>query len=164
GLSPKNVKSLEGEQGLKVFNVPDTTCHYLAMNQQRAPFNNVKVRQAINYAIPIQALVPSVLFGYATQMKSPLPHLTPGYTGNLSPYKHDIEKARQLMKEADVKTPIPVKLAVRVGYVTHEQAAVWLQRELEKIGFKVEIVKETDATGIEKRWDTFERYYGARRA
>jgi len=146
GLSPKNVKSLEGEQGLKVFNVPDTTCHYLAMNQQRAPFNNVKVRQAINYAIPIQALMPSVLFGYATQMKSPLPHLTPGYTGNLSPYKHDIEKARQLMKEADVKTPSPVKLAVRVGYVTHEQAAVWLQRELEKIGFKVEIVKETDAT------------------
>jgi peptide/nickel transport system substrate-binding protein len=146
GLSPKNVKSLEGEQGLKIFNVPDTTCHYLAMNGKRAPFNDVKVRQAINYAIPIQAIMPNVLFGYATQMKSPLPHLSPGYSGNLSPYKYDIEKARQLMKEAAVKTPIPVKLAVRVGYVTHEQAAVWLQRELEKIGFKVEIVKETDAT------------------
>jgi peptide/nickel transport system substrate-binding protein len=146
GLSPKNVKSLEGEQGLKIFNVPDTTCHYLAMNGKRAPFNDVKVRQAINYAIPIQAIMPSVLFGYGTQMKSPLPHLTPGYSGNLSPYKYDIEKARQLMKEAGVKTPIPVKLAVRVGYVTHEQASVWLQRELEKIGFKVEIVKETDAT------------------
>ena len=146
GLSPKNVKSLEGGQGLKIFNVPDTTCHYLAMNGKRAPFNDVKVRQAINYAIPIQAIMPSVLFGYGTQMKSPLPHLTPGYSGNLSPYKYDIEKARQLMKEAGVKTPIPVKLAVRVGYVTHEQASVWLQRELEKIGFKVEIVKETDAT------------------
>jgi peptide/nickel transport system substrate-binding protein len=146
GLSPKNVKSLEGEPGLKIFNVPDTTCHYLAMNQKRAPFNDVKVRQAINYAIPIPAIMPSVLFGYATPMKSPLPHLTPGYSGTLSPYKYDIERARQLMKEAGVKTPIPVKLAVRVGYVTHEQAAVWLQRELEKIGFKVEIVKETDAT------------------
>jgi peptide/nickel transport system substrate-binding protein len=146
GLSPKNVKSLEGEQGLKVLNVPDTTCHYLCMNQKKAPFDNVKVRQAVNYAIPIQAIMPSVLFGYATQMKSPLPHLTPGYTGNLSPYRHDIEKAKQLMKEAGVRTPIPVKLAIRVGYVTHEQASVWLQRELEKIGFKVEIVKETDAT------------------
>ena len=146
GLSPKNVKSLEGEPGLRIFNVPDTTCHYLAMNQKRAPFDNVKVRQAINYAIPLQAIMPSVLFGYATPMKSPLPHLTPGYSGNLSPYRYDIEKAKQLMKEAGVTTPIPVKLAVRVGYVTHEQAAVWLQRELEKIGFKVEIVKETDAT------------------
>jgi peptide/nickel transport system substrate-binding protein len=146
GLSPKNVKALEHEPGLKVFNVPDTTCHYLCMNQKKAPFDNVKVRQAINYAIPLQAIMPSVLYGYATPMKSPLPSLTPGYTPNLSPYKHDIAKARQLMKEAGVKTPIPVKLAVRVGYVTHEQASVWLQQELEKIGFKVEIVKETDAT------------------
>ena len=44
------------------------------------------------------------------------------------------------------KTPIPVDLAVRVGWQPHEQAAVWIQRELEKIGFKVNIVKETDAT------------------
>ena len=146
GLSPKNVKSLEGEPGLKVFNVPDTTCHYLCMNQKKAPFENVKVRQAVNYALPLPAIMPSVLFGYGIPMKSPLPHLTPGYSANLSPYKYDIEKARQLMKEAGVKTPIPVKLAVRVGYVTHEQAAVWIQRDLEKIGFKVEIVKETDAT------------------
>jgi peptide/nickel transport system substrate-binding protein len=146
GLSPKNVKSLEGAPDLKIFNVPDTTCHYLAMNQKKAPFDNALVRQAINYAIPIDAIMTKVLFGYATQMKSPLPHLTPGYTGNLSPYKHDIERARQLVKEAGMKPPIPVKLAVRVGYVTHEQASVWLQRELEKIGFKVEIVKETDAT------------------
>jgi peptide/nickel transport system substrate-binding protein len=146
GLAPKNVKSLEGEPGLKVFNVPDTTCHYLCMNQKKAPFENVKVRQAVNYALPLPAIMPSVLFGYGIPMKSPLPHLTPGYSANLSPYKYDIEKARQLMKEAGVKTPIPVKLAVRVGYVTHEQAAVWIQRDLEKIGFKVEIVKETDAT------------------
>jgi peptide/nickel transport system substrate-binding protein len=146
GLSPKNVKSLEGEQGLKIFSVPDTTCHYLCMNQKKAPFDNVKVRQAVNYAIPIQAILPSVLFGYGTQMKSPLPHLTPGYSGNLSPYKHDIALAKKLMQESGVKTPIPVDMAVRVGYVTHEQAAVWIQRELEKIGFKVNIVKETDAT------------------
>jgi peptide/nickel transport system substrate-binding protein len=33
-----------------------------------------------------------------------------------------------------------------VGWPTHEQAAVWIQRELEKIGFKVNIVKESDAT------------------
>ena len=51
------------------------------------------------------------------------------------------------MKEAGQdKAPIPVDLAVRVGWQPHEEAAVWIQRELEKIGFKVNIVKETDAT------------------
>src|SRR3989449_5142069 len=79
-------------------------------------------------------------------MKRRAAHLTPGYSGTLSPYKHDIEKARALMKEAGVKGPIPVDLAVRVGYTTHEAASVWIQRELEKIGFKVNIVRETDAT------------------
>jgi peptide/nickel transport system substrate-binding protein len=45
-----------------------------------------------------------------------------------------------------VPTPIPVDLAIRVGWPTHEQAAVWIQRELDQIGFKTNIVKETDAT------------------
>jgi peptide/nickel transport system substrate-binding protein len=132
GLSPKNVKALEGEPGLKVFSVPDTTCHFLCMNQKKPPFDNKLVRQAVNYAIPIQAILPNVLFGYGVQMKSPVPNLTPSYLGDYSPYKHDIAKAKALMKEAGMdKAPIPVDLAVRVGWPTHEQASVWLQRELE---------------------------------
>jgi peptide/nickel transport system substrate-binding protein len=147
GLSPRNVKALEGQAGLKIVSLPDTTCHWVCMNSQKAPFNNVKVRQAINYAIPIQAILPSVLFGYGSEMKSPVPSLTPGHDATASPYKHDIEKAKALMREAGVSgAAIPVDLAVRVGWQPHEQAAVWIQTELEKIGFKVNIVKETDAT------------------
>ena len=147
GLSPKNVKALEGDASLKIFSVPDTTCHYLCMNEKKPPFDNKLVRQAVNYAIPIQAILPNVLFGYGSQMKSPIPSLTPTYLGDYSPYKHDIAKAKALMKEAGMdKAPIPVDLAIRVGWPTHEQASVWLQRELEQIGFKVNIVKETDAT------------------
>lgn len=147
GLSPKNVKSFEGDKNFRIVSVPDTTCHFLAMNNKKAPFDNLKVRQAINYAIPIEAILPNVLFGYGSQMKSPVPSLTPGYDPSLSPYKHDIAKAQSLMKEAGLGgSPIPVDLAVRVGWQTHEQAAIWLQRELEKIGFKINIVKETDAT------------------
>ena len=146
GLSPKNVKSLEGEAGLKILKVPDTICNYLAMNQKKAPFDNVLVRRAVNYAIPIQAILPSVLYGYGEQMTSPVPSLTPSHLGKYSPYRHDIAKAQALMKEAGVKAPVPVDLAIRVGWPTHEQAAVWIQRELEKIGFKVSIAKESDAT------------------
>jgi peptide/nickel transport system substrate-binding protein len=147
GLSPKNVKALEGEQGFRVVSIPDTTCHYLCMNQQKPPFDNVLVRRAVNYAIPIQAILPSVLHGYGVQMKSPVPSLTPSHLGDYSPYKHDIAKAKALMKEAGQdRGSIPVELAIRVGWPTHEQAAIWIQRELEQIGFKVSIVKETDAT------------------
>ena len=146
GLSPRNVKSLENEPGLKIVTVPDTTCHWLCMNSKKAPLDNVKVRQAINHAIPIQAIIPNVLFGYGAEMKSPVPSLTPGYDGTISQYRYDIERARVLMREAGVGNNLPIQLAVRAGWLPHEQAAVWIQNELDKIGFKVSIVKETDAT------------------
>ncbi|WP_423963916.1 ABC transporter substrate-binding protein [Bradyrhizobium sp.] len=146
-MSPKNLKSLETEPGLKVVSLPDTNCNFVSMNLKKAPFDNVKVRQAVNYAIPIQAIIPNVLYGYGEQMKSPIPSQTPGYDGSLSPYEYDLAKAKALMQQGGLGGgPTPVKLAVRVGYEPHEQAAVWIQHELEKIGFQVSIEKETDAT------------------
>ena len=146
-MSPKNLKSLEGDPNLKVVSLPDTNCNFVCMNMRKAPFNNVNVRRAINYAIPIQAIIPNVLYGYGSAMKSPVPSQTPGYDGTLSPYKYDIAKAKSMMESAGVgSAPIAVTLAVRLGYEQHEQAAIWIQRELEKIGFKVDIAKETDAT------------------
>lgn len=147
GLSPRSIKSLQSDRALKIVTVPDTTCNWLSMNTTKAPFDKAEVRQAVNYAIPIQAIIPNVLFGYGAQMKSPLPSLTPGYDPTLSPYKYDIDKAEALMKQAGLAgAPIPVDLAVRVGWQPHEEAAVWIQRELQRIGFAVNIVKETDAT------------------
>jgi peptide/nickel transport system substrate-binding protein len=146
-MSPKNLKSLEAEPGLKVVSLPDTNCNFVSMNLKKPPFDNVKVRQAVNYAIPIQAIIPNVLYGYGEQMRSPIPSQTPGYNGSLSPYKYDLDKAKLLMQQAGLGSDSrPVKLAVRVGYEPHEQAAVWIQRELDKIGFEVSIEKETDAT------------------
>jgi peptide/nickel transport system substrate-binding protein len=147
GLSPRSIKSVEGDKTLKVVSVPDTTCNWLSMNTTKAPFDKPEVRRAVNYAIPIQAIIPNVLFGYGAPMKSPVPNLTPGYDATLSPYKYDIDRAQALMKQAGLgSTPIPVDLAVRVGWQPHEEAAVWIQRELQRIGFAVNIVKETDAT------------------
>jgi peptide/nickel transport system substrate-binding protein len=146
-MSPKNLKSLEAEPGLKVVSLPDTNCNFVSMNLKKPPFDKVKVRQALNYAIPIQAIIPNVLYGYGEQMKSPIPSQTPGYDGSISPYKYDLAKAKSLMQQSGLDAGlVRVKLAVRVGYEPHEQAAVWIQRELEKIGFQVRIEKENDAT------------------
>jgi peptide/nickel transport system substrate-binding protein len=146
GLSPRSIKAFEGDKAFKIVSVPDTTCHWLAMNQTKAPLDNVKVRQAINYAIPVAAIVPNVLMGYGAAMTSPVPALTPGHDGKLSPYKFNLDKAKELMKEAGVTTPVTLDLAVRIGWQPHEEAAVWIQRELEKIGFKINITRQTDAT------------------
>jgi peptide/nickel transport system substrate-binding protein len=147
GLSPASVRSLEGAAGLKIFTVPDTTCHWLCMNTRKPPFDNVKVRQAVCYAIPMQAIVPNVLYAYGTDMKSPVPNLTPGHDGTLSPYKYDIARAKALMNEAGLgSAAIPVDFAIRFAWLPHEQASVLIKRELAKIGFKISIFRESDAT------------------
>jgi peptide/nickel transport system substrate-binding protein len=147
GLSPASVRSLEGAAGLKIFTVPDTTCHWLCMNTRKPPFDNVKVRQAVCYAIPMQAIIPNVLYAYGTEMKSPVPNLTPGHDGTLSPYKYDIARAKALMNEAGLgSAPIPVDFAIRFAWLPHEQASVLIKRELAKIGFKISIFRESDAT------------------
>jgi peptide/nickel transport system substrate-binding protein len=146
GLSPRSIKSFEGDKTFRIVSIPDTTCHWLAMNQTKAPLDNVKVRQAISYAIPTAAIVPNVLLGYGAAMTSPLPSLMPGHDAKLSPYKHDIDKAKALMKEAGVSQPVTLDLAIRIGWQPHEEASVWIQRELEKIGFKINITRQTDAT------------------
>ena len=45
-----------------------------------------------------------------------------------------------------MQRPVTLDLAVRIGWQPHEEAAVWIQRELEKIGFKINITRQTDAT------------------
>jgi peptide/nickel transport system substrate-binding protein len=146
GLSPRSIKTFEGDKNFKIVSVPDTTCHWLAMNQTKPPLNDVKVRQAINYAIPVAAIVPNVLLGYGAAMTSPVPALTPGHDATLSPYKQNLDKAKELMKQAGVTQPVTLDLAVRIGWQPHEEAAVWIQRELEKVGFKINITRQTDAT------------------
>jgi peptide/nickel transport system substrate-binding protein len=146
GLSPRSIKTFEGDKNFKIVSVPDTTCHWLAMNQTKPPLNDVRVRQAINYAIPVAAIVPNVLLGYGAAMTSPVPALTPGHDATLSPYKQNLDKARELMKQAGVTQPVTLDLAVRIGWQPHEEAAVWIQRELEKVGFKINITRQTDAT------------------
>ena len=64
-------------------------------------------------------------------MSTGQPALTPGYDATLSPYKHDLDKAKALMKESGVTTPVVLDLAVRIGWQPHEEAAIWIQRELD---------------------------------
>ena len=94
----------------KIVTVPDTTCHWLCMNSRQEAVRQRQGAPGDQLRDPDPAIMPNVLMGYGAQMKSPVPSLTPGYDGTLSPYKYDIDKAKALMKEAGVgKTPIDAR-------------------------------------------------------
>ena len=70
------------------------------MNSKVKPFNNVKVRQAISYAVPYKTIISQVLQGFGRQLTSPIPFGTPTHTDKYFVYNTNIAKAKQLLKQA----------------------------------------------------------------
>src|SRR5579872_959926 len=84
-----------GDQ-LKIYTPPNT--YYFFMNTKVAPFNKLAVRRAVNYAIDRHALV-AIYGGLALPTENILPPTYPSYSKH-SLYRHDLAKARQLIKQA----------------------------------------------------------------
>lgn len=97
-LEAMDAPKVEANDNLKLYTKPSTSFSYLGMNTEKAPFDNVLVRQAMNYAIDKESILEIALEGagvVATSMTadSLLGHVPSDYT-------YDPEKARELLKEA----------------------------------------------------------------
>jgi len=93
-----NVQQQNGDQ-LKIYTPANT--YYFFMNNRLAPFDNVKVRQAVNYAIDRNALV-RLYGGLATPTENILPPTYPQYKKHTF-YPLDLAKAKQLIEQAGAK-------------------------------------------------------------
>ena len=78
----------------------------LAMNNKKPPLDDLKVRQAIAYAIDRKAIIDGAMDGLGTPIGSHLTPNDPGYVDLTGMYPHDPAKAKALLKEAGVTTPL----------------------------------------------------------
>jgi peptide/nickel transport system substrate-binding protein len=116
---------------------------YIGMNVKSPPFDNLKVRQAVAYAIPYQKIMDAVLFGLAkpmygaasdaqTQVAWPQPHK----------YNTDIAKAKALMAEAGFPGGFDTTLSFDLGFAgVNEPLCVLTQESLAQIGIRTTINK-----------------------
>lgn len=79
---------------------PDLTVYYVAMNCEKAPFDNVLVRQALNCAVDRAAIVKSYLSGQAEPAAGPIPPGVEGRTAQVNPLVYDLARAKALLAEA----------------------------------------------------------------
>jgi peptide/nickel transport system substrate-binding protein len=110
---------------------PTISTYYFWMNSQKAPFNDVKVRQAVNYAIDSKALERI----YAGQIKGTQQILPPGMPGyeQFSLYPNDLEKAKELIKEAN---PSDTDITVWTDTESpNNEAGEYLNEVLKELGF-----------------------------
>src|SRR5579863_3715977 len=84
----------------------------LAINNKRKPFDDLRVRQALAYAIDRKAIIDGAMSGMATPIGSHLVPGDPGYVDLTGEYPYDPAKAKALLKEAGVKLPLDVTLTL----------------------------------------------------
>ncbi len=111
---------------------------WVAMNTQKKPFNDVRVRQAMNYAIDKEAIIKAVLRGNGKMADSPLAPRVWGYTP-VKTYPYDPAKAKALLAEAGY--PNGFKTLLRgVAQTDPKEVMVAIQGQLKQVGVDVEIL------------------------
>jgi len=136
-LPPDTLVSLGQLPNLKVEQFDGSNIQYVGLNTQSPPLNNVKVRQAIGYAIDREKIIRELLFGQAKIAHSILPTESWAYSPGTQ-YKYDPARARQLLQEAGYKNE-PIKFKYATSNAAFGQYAQAIQSSLNDVGLNVQI-------------------------
>ncbi|MBF4160776.1 ABC transporter substrate-binding protein [Nocardioides acrostichi] len=136
-IPPQQVKALQGDDSVDIDVVPSNDYWYLALNEKRKPFDDVRVRQAIAYAIDRDAIAQVTSYGTAKVNELAIPEESAWYTA-YDTYSKDDDKAEQLLDEAGVKN-LTMELMVSSDYPETVKAAQVIADELADVGITLKI-------------------------
>lgn len=137
-IQAKDVEGLKAD--FNIMQTPQNMVQLFALNNSVKPFNNLKVRQAINYAIDKDQIIKTVAQGYGTKLSSNMsPIMNVYFQDGLDKYKTNIAKAKQLLKEAGYENGFSTTVTVPSNYKFHVDTAQVIADQLSKIGIKLEI-------------------------
>lgn len=143
-MPTEQVAEVDGKDGIIVEKNASTIVRYITLNTMKKPFDDVKVRQAINYAINKEAYIKVVKSGFGEKLTSTMSAKTQHYAEQ-SGYDYDLEKAKQLLSEA--------------GYPEGFEAEIWgsndtetmkgmqfIQQQLQLAGIKLDVKPMEEGT------------------
>ena len=168
-LSPDAVKLLAQDPNLQVLSFPGSNLNLLTFNTASPPLDNVKVRQAIAYAIDRESMIKNLLLGFGKLAHSILPEeswaFSPGTT-----YTFDPARSKKLLDEAGFKDPDgdgpqmrfqkPIIYKVSGSSISGRNYAGVIQNYLKSVGIPVEILTpEQNTVFDEVRRGNFQIFY-----
>ncbi len=113
----------------------------MTMNIAHKPFDDIRVRRAINYAIDVDEIIEAVAFGLGTKLGSNMSPVMPQYyqEGLESTYNLNIERAKELLTEAGYEDGFKTVISVPANYQFHVDTAQVIASQLQKVGIDVDI-------------------------
>lgn len=152
--NPEEVATLRKNPKLKIVEQEGLNVGYLAMNVDKKPFNDVRVRQAVNYAINKAAIVKAIYAGLGKVAKNPIPPTMWSYNDKIKDYTYDPKKAKELLKDAGLPNGFETTLwampVPRPYNPNGRKVAEAMQADLAKVGIKVKIVSYDWGTYLQK--------------
>jgi glutathione transport system substrate-binding protein len=150
-MPPEMVKAVEKNPNIDLVDTKSIYAFYVALNNMRKPFDNPKVREALNYAVDKQAMIKVVYGGYAVPLDSPLPRLLSGYVSQGGPKPYDPAKAKALLAEAGY--PNGFESTLWGGNTTIARRAMeFLQQQFAAVGVKVQVEPLESGVAAAKIW------------
>lgn len=154
GTNPSDVKSIESNDQLKIWNRPPLNLGYFSFNVEEKPFDDKKVRQALSYAVDKKSLIDAFYAGNGEAAKNPMPPTIEGFNDDIEPYEYDPEKAKKLLADAGYPDGFEMDLWTMTNprpYLPQPQKiAEAIQSTFGKAGVKVNIKTFEWSTYIEK--------------
>jgi peptide/nickel transport system substrate-binding protein len=151
-VAPDIIDALAKENGIKVMSFPTQRIFYIAMHCQRAPLNDVKIRQALSYAFDYEGAKSLIFNGNLAPLYGPLPQSDPSHlSASDKPYKFDMAKSKQLLSESSHPNGgFSLSLFLFQGDPTFQKAAEILQNQLKTLNITVNIQSMTSSVLLEK--------------
>ncbi|HRY10005.1 MAG TPA: ABC transporter substrate-binding protein [Candidatus Nanopelagicales bacterium] len=133
-----SVKTIEGSKDVEIDTLQVARTTVMLLNNSRAPFDNLQVRQAIQETLDTKAIVAAIYEGSGTPAVGPFAPDTPWAPSDAKAITPDVEKAKQLLQQAGVG-PLTIELIAYNDRPEFADLAAVIQAQLQKIGITVKI-------------------------
>jgi len=107
-VEPQDVGTIKGDSNLQILDRPAFNVGYVTINQKVKPFDNIKVRQAVAAGLDRESVVDNFYGGRGQVATQFMPPSLEGYADDVQTYNYDPAKAKQLLQQAGVQTPLKV--------------------------------------------------------
>ncbi|EGL83680.1 ABC-type transporter, periplasmic subunit [Caldalkalibacillus thermarum TA2.A1] len=134
-VEASNIDRIEASPNMKLYRSEGLGIDYIGFNLNKKPFDDVRVRQAINWAVDTEAIIDHVYNGVGMKAEGPMGPRVWGYHPDLKGYGYDPEKAKQLLAEA--------------GYADGFQTTIWTNDNPERMNVAEVVQSQLKEVGIE---------------
>jgi glutathione transport system substrate-binding protein len=136
-MPTEQVAEVEGQKDIVIDKIDSTIVRYITLNTMKKPYDDVKVRQAINYAINKEAYIKVVKSGLGSKLNSSMSSKTQYYSKQTG-YDYDPEKAKKLLAEAGLPTGFTAEIWGENDSETMK-GMQFIQQQLALVGIKLEV-------------------------